>query len=150
MGGNSTKATSGMNGALTRTQVKLGIPDSAEAFYDDSARSARDLIIPSLTKVLTYNSGSAVEWVQDKFGVDLSLVSRLGGHSHPRTHRGTEKFPGMTITYALMEKLEDIAAATPNRARVIKKARVTRLLKSEDQKEVIGVEYTDESGAAKQ
>ncbi len=26
LGGNSTKATSGINGALTRTQVKLGIP----------------------------------------------------------------------------------------------------------------------------
>lgn len=25
-GGNSTKATSGINGALTRTQIKLGIP----------------------------------------------------------------------------------------------------------------------------
>jgi succinate dehydrogenase/fumarate reductase flavoprotein subunit len=26
LGGNSTKATSGMNGALTKTQIKLGIP----------------------------------------------------------------------------------------------------------------------------
>lgn len=26
LGGNSTKATSGINGALTRTQIKLGIP----------------------------------------------------------------------------------------------------------------------------
>ncbi len=29
MGGNSTKATSGMNGALTKTQIKLGIPVSS-------------------------------------------------------------------------------------------------------------------------
>jgi succinate dehydrogenase/fumarate reductase flavoprotein subunit len=28
LGGNSTKATSGINGALTRTQIKLGIPVS--------------------------------------------------------------------------------------------------------------------------
>jgi len=26
MGGNSTKATSGINGALTNTQIQLGIP----------------------------------------------------------------------------------------------------------------------------
>lgn len=26
LGGNSTKATSGINGALTRTQIRLGIP----------------------------------------------------------------------------------------------------------------------------
>lgn len=30
MGGNSTKATSGINGALTRTQIAKGIPDSTD------------------------------------------------------------------------------------------------------------------------
>ena len=44
----------------------------------------------------------------DSFGLDLSLVSRLGGHSHERTHRGPARFPGFTITHALMEKLESI------------------------------------------
>jgi choline dehydrogenase-like flavoprotein len=29
----------------------------------------------------------------------------LGGHSEKRTHRGGQQFPGMTITYALMEKV---------------------------------------------
>ncbi|KAI8999227.1 FAD binding domain-containing protein [Gaertneriomyces semiglobifer] len=139
LGGNSTKATSGINGAGTATQRKLGIPDTAEIFYEDSAKSARDLIVPELTKVLTYQSGAAVEWIQDKFNVDLSLISRLGGHSQPRTHRGKEMFPGMTITYALMEKLEDIAAAQPNRAKVIKKANVKKLIEQGGQ--VVGVEY---------
>jgi hypothetical protein len=48
---------------------------------------------------LTYNSASAVEWLQEEFNVDLS---RLGGHSQPRTHRGKEMFPGMTITYGIL------------------------------------------------
>jgi hypothetical protein len=56
-------------------------------------------------KVLTGQSGPAVEWLTDAFDLDLSLVSQLGGHSFPRTHRGKERFPGMTITYALMEKV---------------------------------------------
>ena len=42
----------------------------------------------------------------EKFNLDLSLVARLGGHSQPRTHRGKERFPGMTITYALIQMLE--------------------------------------------
>jgi len=138
-GGNSTKATSGINGALTRTQVSLGIPDSVEVFYKDTAESARDLIRPPLVKVLTGNSASAVEWLQERFGLDLSLVSRLGGHSFPRTHRGKEKFPGMTITYALMEKLDALSKSEPHRVRTLVKARVTRLL-LEGQK-VVGVEY---------
>ena len=38
-------------------------------------------------------------WNSARFDLDLSLVARLGGHSQPRTHRGKERFPGMTITY---------------------------------------------------
>ena len=63
------------------------------------------------------------------FGLDLSLVGRLGGHSFPRTHRGKERFPGMTITYALMERLEEICSAEPQRAKTINKVRLCFLLK---------------------
>jgi hypothetical protein len=77
-GGNSTKATSGINGALTRTQVDAKIPDSVKQFYDDTLKSARDKARPDLIKVLTYKSAAAVEWLQDVFNLDLTLVSRLG------------------------------------------------------------------------
>lgn len=77
-GGNSTKATSGINGALTRTQVDLGIQDSVKTFYEDTLKSARDKARPELIKVLTYKSAAAVEWLQDVFNLDLTLVSRLG------------------------------------------------------------------------
>ena len=77
-GGNSTKATSGINGALTRTQVENGIQDSVKQFYDDTLKSARDKARPDLIKVLTYKSAAAVEWLQDVFNLDLTLVSRLG------------------------------------------------------------------------
>jgi hypothetical protein len=56
---------------------------------------ARDLARDDLIRVLTGRSGEAVNWLQDKFGLDLSKVSRLGGHSQPRTHRGDAQFPGM-------------------------------------------------------
>jgi flavocytochrome c len=146
LGGNSTKATSGINGALTNTQIKLGIKDSVDAFYEDTAKSARKLLRPEIAKVLTYESGPAVEWLQAKFALDLSLVSRLGGHSFPRTHRGKERFPGMTITYALMEKIEDIAQKQPQVARVITKARVTKLITEGGA--VVGVEYEKDGKVA--
>ncbi|KMU79953.1 hypothetical protein CISG_08235, partial [Coccidioides immitis RMSCC 3703] len=121
-GGNSTKATSGINGALTRTQIELGIGDSVKQFYEDTLKSARDKARPDLIKVLTYKSAAAVEWLQDVFDLDLTLVSRLGGHSFPRTHRGHDaKFPGMAITYALMQKLEELTEKEPNRVQVLKK-----------------------------
>ncbi|KIM77168.1 hypothetical protein PILCRDRAFT_77009 [Piloderma croceum F 1598] len=140
MGGNSTKATSGINGAGTQTQQKNGIPDNAQIFFDDTKKSARDLARDDLIKVLTGRSGDAVNWLQDKFGLDLSKVARLGGHSQPRTHRGDAQFPGMVITYAQMERLEDLAVSQPEHVTVLKKARVSKLLK-DDSGAVIGVEY---------
>eukprot|EP00438_Fugacium_kawagutii_P006677 Skav219089 [mRNA] locus=scaffold1574:93824:96882:+ [translate_table: standard] len=52
------------------------------------------------------HQGLSQDWLVEKFNLDLSLVARLGGHSQPRTHRGKERFPGMTITYALIQMLE--------------------------------------------
>jgi len=128
MGGNSTKATSGINGALTRTQVDHKIADSVKQFYDDTLKSARDKARPDLIKVLTYKSAAAVEWLMDVFNLDLTLVSRLGGHSQPRTHRGHDaKFPGMAITYALMQRFEELAEAEPDRVQLIKKAKVLKV-----------------------
>lgn len=140
MGGNSTKATSGINGALTRTQVEHKIADSVKQFYEDTLKSARDKARPDLIKVLTYKSAAAVEWLQDVFNLDLTLVSRLGGHSYPRTHRGHDaKFPGMAITYALMQRFEELAEKEPDRVQLIKKANVTKVNK--DGNTVTGVSY---------
>lgn len=139
MGGNSTKATSGINGAGTQPQQDAGIHDSAKIFFEDTKRSAKDLARDDLIRVLTGRSGDAVNWLQEKFGLDLSKVSRLGGHSHPRTHRGGAQFPGMVITYAQMERLEDLSQSIPERVKIIKKARVTRLIKEDER--VVGVEY---------
>jgi len=158
LGGNSTKATSGINGALTKTQVMHKIPDSADTFEDDCVKSAsgKDHSTPPthtapLVKVLAQESGPAVDWLTSpKFGLDLSLVSRLGGHSQPRTHRGKEKFPGFTITYALLEKLEAVEQDTNgDLARIVPKARVTRLLK-DDEGHVVGVEYEKDGATLKE
>mmetsp|Transcript_3363 Transcript_3363/g.7902 ORF Transcript_3363/g.7902 Transcript_3363/m.7902 type:complete len:489 (-) Transcript_3363:1052-2518(-) len=127
MGGNSTKATSGINGAGTRTQRAKGVSDGPEVFEEDTIRGGAKS--KEHAKVLTWESGPGVEWLIDNFGLDLSLVSRLGGHSQPRTHRGGQKFPGMTITFALMEALEEVAEKQPERARIMLKAKMTKLLK---------------------
>jgi flavocytochrome c len=143
-----SRASSSSAGALTQTQRALGIADSAELFEEDTLKSAAGLggtaappYTPPLAKVLTHDSGPAVDWLQRRFKLDLSLVSRLGGHSQPRTHRGKERFPGFAITYALMEALEDVEKKTEGKlARILTKARVTRLL-SDDAGRVVGVEY---------
>mmetsp|Transcript_14285 Transcript_14285/g.24438 ORF Transcript_14285/g.24438 Transcript_14285/m.24438 type:complete len:616 (+) Transcript_14285:50-1897(+) len=149
LGGNSTKATSGINGALTNTQIDLKVGDSVKQFIADTTKSARELARPELIKVLCGDSAPAVHWLQDSFNLDLSLLGRLGGHSFPRTHRGGERFPGMTITMALIEKFDDIRKAEPQRAQLLVKTRVTELLR--DNNGVInGVVYQGADGVRKE
>jgi flavocytochrome c len=135
-GGNSTKATSGINGAGTKTQKAKGIPDNAEIFIGDTLKGGAKK--PELAKVLCANSAADVDWLIEKFDLDLSLLARLGGHSQPRTHRGKERFPGMTITYALIQMLEKVAEKT-DRARIITKAEVFKLIQNGNA--VVGCEY---------
>lgn len=67
----------------------------------------------------------------------LQLAS---GHSQPRTHRGHDaKFPGMAITYALMQRLEELVESDPERIQIIKKARVTKINKEGNK--ITGVTY---------
>ena len=143
LSGNSGKATSGINGALTRTQVNLNIKDSVEQFYQDTLKTAKDRANPDLIKVLTYQSADAVHWLQEVFGLDLSVVSRLGGHSQPRTHRGHDsKFPGMAITYKLLEKLESLSEDEPERVAILKNCQVVDLIKADgEDTKVVGVKY---------
>merc|ERR1719282_127901 len=95
---------------------------------------------PELVEVLCGNSGVDVEWLMDSFDLDLSLLARLGGHSAPRTHRGAERFPGMTITYALIQMVEKVAERT-DLARIITKAHVTELV-TDGKGRCVGTVYT--------
>ena len=68
MGGNSTKATSGINGALTQAQLDDDVKDSVKQFYEDTLKSARDKARPDLIKgPLHINRPAAVEWLQEVF-----------------------------------------------------------------------------------
>eukprot|EP00825_Cyclidium_porcatum_P003424 TRINITY_DN11591_c0_g1_i1.p1 TRINITY_DN11591_c0_g1~~TRINITY_DN11591_c0_g1_i1.p1 ORF type:complete len:582 (+),score=117.62 TRINITY_DN11591_c0_g1_i1:101-1846(+) len=142
-GGNSVKATSGINAAVTEAQMKLNINDSIKEFERDTAQSAninKDDPTSDLVKVLCRKSAPAVEWLNNKFGVDLSIVGQLGGQSQPRTHRGKEKFPGMSITNALINKFEKVQKESNGKlAKLITNARVYELVT--DDNKVIGVSY---------
>ncbi|KAJ7348411.1 Flavocytochrome c [Mycena albidolilacea] len=140
LGGNSVKASSGINGAGTTAQRELDIQDTPDAFYKDTAASAGpELARPALITALTANSASAIAWLTDSFSVDLSVVSRLGGHTVPRTHRDKSGAPGWAITSALMKKLTALASEPEARVEIVKSARVVRLL--EEGGSVVGVEY---------
>eukprot|EP00420_Gonyaulax_spinifera_P020414 CAMPEP_0197900730 /NCGR_PEP_ID=MMETSP1439-20131203/49754_1 /TAXON_ID=66791 /ORGANISM="Gonyaulax spinifera, Strain CCMP409" /LENGTH=102 /DNA_ID=CAMNT_0043521645 /DNA_START=75 /DNA_END=380 /DNA_ORIENTATION=+ len=60
-GGNSTKATSGINGAATKTQKANGIEDSIELFTSDTLKGGAKR--PDVARVLCGNSGADVDWL---------------------------------------------------------------------------------------
>ncbi len=154
LGGNSTKATSGINGAGSRTQTEVGIADSVEVFLEDTVRSATGVKAPNpmpapypLARVIVNDSAPAVHWIQDKFGLALDTVSRLGGHSNERTHRSASggKFPGMEITSALMKTYEALADKDDGTCDLVINASAKRLIR-DDAGRVCGVEYIDGDG----
>lgn len=103
LGGNSAKATSGINGVQTEAQWAAGIhDDTVSRFVQDVLVSGRpDRLraqqsrvyeptansVPSLAHTLGARSAKAVEFLQTNLGSPLSHVVPLGGHSVPRTHR---------------------------------------------------------------
>lgn len=119
----------------------VGIADSVDIFEQDTAKSAGERCRPALVKALTHNSGHSIDWLVDSFGLKLDTVSRMAAHTNPRTHRGSDggQFPGMMITYGLVEKLEAISEADPARVQIVNKATVTNLLRDASGA-VIGVE----------
>ena len=98
-----------------------------------------------MLKVLTYGSAPAVEWLQEAFGIDLSRVAMMGGHTFQRCHRGKERFPGAAITMQLMEAYDKVCEDEPSRAQLKCKARVTKLI-ADASGRVVGVEYTEKDG----
>ncbi|KAI1081411.1 Flavocytochrome c [Whalleya microplaca] len=151
-GGNSIKASSGINGAGTKFQHDHGILKD-ESFYADTIRSAGDrlragpagLDRQSIIETLTSQSAGAVHWLADEVGVDLSVVAQLGGHSVPRTHRGAGKLPpGAAIVSTLLAKLKE----NPNFT-LTNSAEVEALLVGEGEEgagTVTGVRYKGEDG----
>ena len=108
LGGNSAKATSGINGWGTRPQSELEIQDGAKYFERDTYLSGLGgKTDPGLVRVLSIKSAEAIHWLWRRFGIPLTILSQLGGHCRPRTHRAPDKSDGtpVPIGYTIMQTL---------------------------------------------
>ena len=86
VGGNTSRATGGMNAAGTHYQKEQGIEDSVELFIEDTMKGGHDLNDPELVKTLAENSANAIDWL-DSIGAELKDVGKAGGASVNRSHR---------------------------------------------------------------
>ncbi len=85
VGGNTTKATGGMNAAETHYQKEQGIEDSVELFAQDTMKGGHDINDPALVQTLAENSADAIDWL-DSIGANLPKISFSGGASTNRIH----------------------------------------------------------------
>lgn len=143
-GGNSIKASSGINGAVTKQQFEHNITnDSVEQFYTDSFLAGKGQSDEKLLSVLTKNSAAAIKWLTDEdLNIDLLVVSKLGGHTVARTHRGSGKIPpGYAIISAISSKLQQFTENTNGPTlNILKNATLQKLITS-DSNSVVGIEY---------
>lgn len=138
-GGNTTRATGGLNAAFTEYQKADGIEDSVELFAEDTMKGGKNLNDPALVQVLTEHSADAVDWVNE-IGGDLSVVGMFGGASVKRIHRPSDTSAvGPMLVTALNEELEELGIP------VFLETKAEHILVDENGA-VFGVEATDRNG----
>ncbi|AYJ35083.1 flavocytochrome c [Lactiplantibacillus argentoratensis] len=108
IGGNTTRASSGMNAAETNVQLHHHIIDSFGDFYGETLKGGGGMNNQALLKFFTEHSALAIDWLADH-GIKLDDLTITGGMSVMRTHRPSSMAPigGFLVT----ELLKQVAAA---------------------------------------
>ncbi|PWC16359.1 flavocytochrome c [Brenneria corticis] len=86
IGGNTIKASAGMNAAGTVFQKIKGIEDSQTLFYNETLKSGKHKNNPDLVKYFVEHAPRAVDWLA-RHDIELSDITTTGGMSVDRTHR---------------------------------------------------------------
>ncbi|WP_249646433.1 flavocytochrome c [Lactiplantibacillus plantarum] len=107
IGGNTTRASSGMNAAETNVQLHHHIVDSFGDFYGETLKGGGGMNNQALLKFFTEHSALAIDWLADH-GIKLDDLTITGGMSVMRTHRPSSMAPigGFLVT----ELLKQVAA----------------------------------------
>ncbi|QIZ45931.1 flavocytochrome c [Dickeya zeae] len=86
IGGNTIKASVGMNAAGTRFQKMRGIVDDKQRFYEETLKGGKQKNNPDLLKRFVEGAPMAIDWLAER-GIELNDITITGGMSVDRTHR---------------------------------------------------------------
>lgn len=107
VGGNTLRATGGINGAETTVQTTLGIEDDIGIYVDDVMDSGHFENNKTLVRIMASKSADVIDWLIE-MDADLSDVGILAGHSLPRTHRPKGGKPvGLEIVKTLESQIKN-------------------------------------------
>ena len=138
LGGNSKRATSGINFLETDPQKKSKINDNYHLFFNDTLKSGKNLNDPQLLDTFSKGKKYLYDYYTSIFGLDIRLIGQLGGHSVARTHRPTDsKFViGYYLISKISKKIQEI-----NSIKIYYNSTVTKLLKNETNDKIYGLKY---------
>lgn len=141
-GGNTNRASSGMNAAETNVQLKHHIVDSYEEFYEDTYRGGGELNDKEMLQYFTTHGALAIDWLADH-GIHLDDVTITGGMKIKRTHRPSSMAPiGNFLVTELLKLVEK------EKIPVFNDVHVDKLLQTDDA--ISGVTATLGDGTQKQ
>ncbi len=138
-GGNTTRATGGLNASETSFQERDGIEDSNQLFIDDTMKGGKNINDLELVTYMAENSAAALDWVNE-MGADLTVVGLFGGASVKRIHRPSDTSAvGPVLVKTLLSVVEK------NNIPVLYNTKAEEIL-TDDNGAVKGVKVTDENG----
>ena len=105
-GGNTVRATGGMNAAGTPYQEEGD--DNADLMFEDTMRGGGYLNDEALVRIMADESAAAVAWLND-LGAGITRVGRAGGASAARAHGPADGAAvGPAVTLTLTQELRDL------------------------------------------
>ncbi|WP_311403387.1 flavocytochrome c [Limosilactobacillus vaginalis] len=126
LGGNTNRASSGMNAAETNVQLHHGVIDNVADFYHETYKDGGRLNDKDMLGYFVYHTAPAIDWLADH-DIKLDDITITGGMSKRRTHRPASMAPiGGFLVKSLLKVVaqEDIP--------VFNKTKVTELRRADD------------------
>ena len=133
LGGNSAKASSGIN------SIRTNQTDDFDEFLKDTISSQNGHGSEELARVLINRANVSVSWLEGVTGVSLSSLGQLGGHQSARTWKPEHGVVGAELMAALIGVIKKRFSGL---IRVITNAKVTDLISNGDDR-IEGLKYQD-------
>lgn len=138
LGGNTTRASSGMNAAESLVQLQHHVVDNKEDFYKETLQGGGLLNDRQMLQYFVDHSAIAIEWLRSH-NIDLTDLTITGGMSKKRAHRPASMAPvGGYLVTGLLKKIQE------EEIPVFNNSDVTKLL--QENKKVTGITVTTPEG----
>lgn len=138
LGGNTNRASSGMNASETFVQLRDGIIDDNDDFYKETFKGGGKLNDRDMLRYFVDHSALAISWLKDH-DIVLDDLTMTGGMSKKRAHRPSSMMPvGGYLVTGILKKIKEENIPVFNNSRVVE------LLKPDDK--VTGIKVETDRG----